>query len=225
MLASKPSLMVGVPTAYLSPRLPFPPNVGYNVSVGVELAPGIGVSLDGKALLVGPEGHQGKTEIIGHLEDGTYPQRDSVVLRSGDGTSVDGHNDWQDYQLKGRATNFAARGQDDSKSFSVQETEGGFRVNSPFAARAWTVQSTENGFTVKSDFEQGESFTVSQNGNVTTVDSNFQDQDFTVTRNADGSSLIDGHLRPEDFAFSPTDSGYELRGHYPQQFFAIKVSS
>jgi hypothetical protein len=224
MLATRPSLMVGVPSGYLSPRLPFPPNVDYNVSVGVEIAPGIGVSLDGKALLIGPEGHQGKTEVIGHLEDGLYPQRDTVALRSGDTTEVDGLYAWQDYQLKGRSDQFSATGENDRKSFSVEQTENGMRVSSPFAARAWTVERTESGFSVVSDFADGEKFNVSTQGNTTTVDSNYENQDFTITKNEDGTTTIDGHLKPEDFSFSPTESGYELKGHYPQQFFAIKVS-
>jgi hypothetical protein len=224
MLATKPSLMVGVPSGYLSPRVPMPPNVEYNVSVGVELAPGIGVSLDGKALLIGPEGHQGKTDVIGHLEDGLYPQRDTVVLRSGESTNVDGHYAWQDYQLSGKEGDFNAVGENDTKGFTVQETENGFRVNNPYAARAWTVEKTDNGFSVTSDYADGEKFNVSTQGNTTTVDSNYDNQDFTVTKNADGSSTIDGHLKPEDFSFTPSDSGYELKGHYPQQFFAINFS-
>lgn len=221
MLATKPNLMVGVPSGYLSPRLPFPPNVEYNVSVGVEIAPGIGVSLDGKALLIGADGYQGTTEVIGHLEDGTYPQRDTVVLRTGEETGVDGHHAWQDYQLRGTPGRFSATNEDERKSFTVETTADGMRVESPFAARAWTVKQSGDGFTVKSDYEDGESFHVTRSGDTTTVDSNFENQDFTVTRNDDGTTTIDGHLKPEDFVFSPTESGYELTGHYPQQHFAI----
>ncbi len=222
---SRPKLMVGVPAGYLSPRLPFPPNVSYNVAVGVELAPGLGVSLDGKALLVGAEGHQGRTEVTGHLveDDGKirYPQRDTVVLRGGDETVVDGYHDWQDYSLKGNSSDFAAAGDTPVQSFTVKETEDGLRVGSPYAARAWTVTNTDQGVTVHSDFDKGERFTVTTDGNVTTVDSNFDDQDFTVTRTADGGAVIDGHLKPEDFTFSKTDKGYDLQGYYPQQHFAI----
>ena len=224
MLTTKPQLMVGVPSAYLSPRVPFPPNVGYNVSVGVELAPGLGMSLDGKTLLVGAEGHQGRTEILGRLADGTYPQRDTVVLRDGAETSVDGHSDWQDFQMIGTRGNFAAENENEVRSFHVSETEDGFRVESPYAARAWTVKNTENGYSVVSDFAQGERFEVSSKDGVTTVDSNYPDQDFTITKNADGSQTIDGHLRPEDFTFTPKQNGYELKGFYPQQFFAINKS-
>ena len=51
--ANRPTLMVGVPTGYLSPQLPFPKNAESHVSVGVEIAPGLGIGLDGKTLLVG----------------------------------------------------------------------------------------------------------------------------------------------------------------------------
>lgn len=221
---SRPQMMVGVPAGYLSPRLPFPPNVGYNVAVGVEIAPGLGISLDGKALLVGAEGHQGRTEIIGHLADGTYPQRDTVVLRSGDETEVDSLYDWQDYSLKGSASEFIAAGDTPVQSFSVKPTENGTRVGSPYAARAWSVTETENGVSVRSDFEDGERFEVSTKDGVTTVDSNFDEHDFTVTRNADGGAVIDGHYTTQDFTFAKTDAGYDLQGHYPQQHFAISQS-
>lgn len=160
-LQSRPNLMVGVPSAYLSPRLPFPPNPEYAVSVGVEIAPGLGVSLDGKTLLVGPEGHQGKTEILGRLSDGTMPQRDTVVLRSGDETVVDGYHDWQDYALKGKAQSFQAQGDSSVKNFNVDQTENGFRVDSQYPARAWTVEYQADGSAkVQSDFDRGETLSL-----------------------------------------------------------------
>lgn len=213
--------MAGVPAGYLSPRLPFPPNADYNVSVGVEIAPGLGISLDGKALLVGPEGHQGRTDIIGHLEDGTYKNRDTVVLRSGDETTVDGDQQWRDFSMKGKRRAFLAAGDTDRQGFTVASTDSGFRVKSKFAARAWTVSETPRGASVSSKYEDGERFTVRTQGNTTIVDSNLPDQDFTITRNADGSVLIDGKYSPDDFTFRSTDSGYELKGFYPQQHFKI----
>lgn len=218
--AARPKMMVGVPVGYLSPRLPFPPNPTYNCSVGVEIAPGLGVSLDGKALLVGADGHEGKTEVIGHLEDGTYPQRDYVVLRSGDETDVDSVNSWQDYSLKGAPKNFYAAGDSERQNFTVKETDNGFRVGSKFASRAWTVTNTEDGVSVRSDFADGETFNVSVKDGVTTVDSNFIDQDFTITK-TDAGAKIDGHLAYEDFDFTKTDNGYDLKGYYPQQHFVI----
>lgn len=213
--------MVGVPTSYLSPQMP-PPNVGYNVSVGVELAPGLGVSLDGKALLVGPDGHQGQTDILGHLADGSMKTRDRVILRSADQTEVDGYHDWHDYTLKGTSTDFTAQAKEDDKSFTVTSTDNGFRVESPFTARAWTVSYQENRAIVRSDFQSGEHFEVSTDGAVTLVDSNLPEQDFTVTRHADGASTLDGTLRTEDFEFRPTNSGYDLKGFYPQQHFRLE---
>lgn len=219
--ASRPRLMVGVPTSYLSPRLPFPPNVDYNVSVGVELAPGIGVSLDGKALLVGPEGHEGQTKIDGHLADGTYKNRDSVVLRSGEDTQVDGFQDWQDYALQGSGQDFSAEGDSSLRSFTVKTTDDGFRVSSDYSARSWTVRHTPEGSVVESDFEGGEKFMVSGDGGQILIDSNLEDQDFTITEQSDGSKVIDGKYATDDFVFRATDSGHELKGHYPQQHFRV----
>ena len=222
--SSRPNLMVGVPSGYLSPQTPFPPNVEYNVSVGVEIAPGLGISLDGKALLVGANGHQGKTEIVGRLKDGTYPQRDTVVLRSGDDTSVDGHYNWQDFQLKGNRDQFSASNENPIRGFTVTPTANGFRVENAKAARAWTVEGTENGYSVKSDYADGETFEVSKKGNTTVVDSNFPDSDFTVTQQPNGTAVVDGHLKTEDFTFNPTARGYDLQGHFEHQHFAIALS-
>ncbi|HIB64616.1 MAG TPA: hypothetical protein EYO33_05790 [Phycisphaerales bacterium] len=232
--SARPNIMVGVPVGYLSPRLPFPPNADYNCSVGVEIAPGLGVSLDGKALLVGAEGHQGKTDVLGRLEDGTYPQRDTVVLRSGDQTDVDGADTWRDFSLKGKARDFLAAGDSDRQNFTVKETENGLRVGSQFAGRAWTVENTADGVrrrrrawkafsSVRSDFAEGESFHVSVKDGVTTVDSSLPEQDFTVQRTESGA-VIDGHYAFDDFQLSHTDDGYEFKGHYPQQKFLISYS-
>ena len=222
--AQRPNLMVGVPSGYLSPRTPFPPNVEYNVSVGVEIAPGLGISLDGKTLLVGAEGHQGKTEILGRLKDGTYPQRDTVVLRGGDETSVDGYYDWQDYSLRGRSANFKAQGKNPEHGFTVTPTDNGFRVENPKSARAWTVEGNEQGYSVVSDFAQGEKFVVSRQGNTTLVDSDRPEQDFTITQHPDGTAVIDGHYKTEDFTWNRSERGFELKGHYPQQHFQVLFS-
>lgn len=222
--ATRPNLMVGVPSGYLSPRLPFPPNVDYNVAVGVEVAPGLGISLDGKTLLVGAQGHQGRTEILGRLKDGTMPQRDTVVLRGADETVVDGHYDWQDFRLKGSRDQFSAEHAELHKGFTVTPTENGFRVENPLAARAWTVEENEAGFAVRSDFAGGETFVVSKNGDTTLVDSNLAEQDFTITQKADGTAIIDGHYKVDDFTWNPTSNGYQLQGHHPQQRFEVVLS-
>ncbi len=222
--ANRPNLMVGVPTGYLSPRLPFPPNVEATATVGIELAPGLGISLDGKALLVGAAGHSGRTEITGRLKDGTFPQRDSVVLRSGEQTTVDGHYNWQDYKLEGSRDNFRATGEQVHHGFSVTPTDNGFRVENPKAARAWTVEANDGGYAVRSDFEGGETFQVSRQGNTTLVDSNLPDQDFTITQKDGGAAIIDGHLKTDDFSWTPTAQGFELQGHHEQQRFGIVLS-
>lgn len=222
--AQRPNLMVGVPSGYLSPRVPFPPNVDYNVSVGVEIAPGLGISLDGKTLLVGAEGHEGKTEILGRLKDGTFPQRDTVVLRSGEDTVVDGHFGWQDYKLRGKGGSFTAEGDSVERGFTVTPTENGFRVENPKSARAWSVEGTDSGYSVVSDFAGGESFQVSKSGNTTLVDSSHPDQDFTVTQQGNGTAVVDGRYSTDDFSWNPTSRGFELQGHHPQQFFQVLFS-
>ena len=215
--------MAGVPSAYLSPRIP-PPNVGYNVSVGVEIAPGLGISLDGKALLVGPGGHQGRTDILGHLPDGSYKSRDSVVLSSDSETRVDGYHAWQDYSLYGSAEEFSAQGDSALRSFTVNPTDSGFEVKSEYSARTWTVSQDANSISVVSDYDDGERFVVSTQDGVTTVDSNFEGQDFTLTKQEDESVFIDGKLTTQDFTFKATDSGYDLKGHFPQQHFRVNKS-
>lgn len=224
MSSIRPNLMVGVPSAYLSPRRPFPDNPQYNVAVGVEIAPGFGISLDGKALLVGADGHQGRTEILDHPAGGKGSILDTVVTRQQDLTIVDGEFNWRDYSLKGSRDGFTATGESPDVSFSVSQTPEGLRVESHKTARAWNVKATDSGYSIESDFAMGEKFQVTKEGNKTIIDSSFDDHDMALVASNDGSVFIDGKYPVQDFHWTPNSQGFELKGHHPQQHFHVILS-
>lgn len=210
------NLMVGVPTGYLSPQIP--PPTSSTTSVGIELAPGIGISLDGRALLVGPQPTDGvELNITGHLSDGTYPDRDFVVTQENGKTQIHGHYERQNYTLMAQPGGFSASSSE--HRFQMVESAEGFEVKSAslqFAAVAQrtTVRTPERTYTVLTE------------GDTTRVTSADSALDFSVTRRQDGSQFIDGKLATQDFTFSapdPTEGGWVLQGHYPQQRFELSL--
>ncbi len=216
-------LMAGVPTGYLDPQLPFPPSL-HTATVGLELAPGLGISLDGKALLVGHREQPGQTTIVGHLEDGTFPQRDFTVISEGQATEVDGLHHFQDYRLEKQGNLTVADCQEDLNDFTIRDDGTTLRVDSMFSGRAWTATRQGDSAEVRSDWEEGETFRLTQQGDTTLVESNLPEQSFSLTRHQDGRITIDGHYAFQDFELSPTGDGYVLQGHFPQQRFAISQS-
>ncbi|MEW6279904.1 MAG: hypothetical protein AB1758_14845 [Candidatus Eremiobacterota bacterium] len=218
-----PRLMAGVPTGYLSPQIP-PPSL-YATTVGLELAPGVGISLDGKALLVAHRPEASKLEIVGHLTDGTYPQRDFTVVSDGSATVVDGYFDHQDYRLEQQGDRTVADGHEDVQDFSIQDDGRTLRVDSRFAARAWTATREGQSADVRSDWAEGETFRVTREGNTTRVESSYPESSFTLTREDDGRIVVDGHYAFQDFTLTPGEGGFVLQGHFPQQRFEVRQSA
>ena len=215
-----PKLMVGVPTGFLSPQIPPPTNQAINI--GVEIAPGLGISLDGRALLVGHKCTEENLEIIGHLPDGTYPQRDFKVAHRESTTSVDGMYAWQDYAMTRNQKGFEVKGETDRESFRYQKREGGFDVLSKFSGKTFHVQQQGETATVTPAWEQGRTFTVTQSGDVTTVDSGVPEMNYTLTKRQDGSQFVDGQLLFQDFVITKNDGVVDIKGYYPQQHFVVK---
>lgn len=218
--ASSPRLMVGVPTGYLSPQIP-PPNTYHVNSVGIEIEPGLGISLDGKAILVGPKEATDKFDIIGHLSDGTYPNRDFQVTRQGLQTLVNGHYDNQDYSLNQTGNQVDIKGKEDVHNVQAQYRADGIDVLSKYAARAYTVNVNGSEATVVSGYADAPKYKVTQEGNTTKVDAGFEEGNFSFTRKEDGSIFIDGQLKPQDFDIKREGGKLVVQGHYPQQRFVI----
>lgn len=219
--AQSPRLMVGVPTGYLSPQIP-PPATGHVAAVGIEIEPGLGISLDGKALLVGPKDAFEKQDIVGHLDGGTYPNRDFQVLRQGGQTTVNGYYDNQDYKLQQSGNRVDVKGQTDREDYSAIFRPDGIDVKSKWAARSYTVNVDGANASVKSDYADGIQYQLKQEGNTTRVSTGIPEADFTFTRQGDGSIVIDGNLKPQDFTIGRQDGALVVQGYYPQQKFVVK---
>jgi len=218
--ANSPRLMVGVPTGYLSPQIP-PPNTYHVNSVGIEIEPGLGISLDGKAILVGPKDITDKFDIIGHLSDGTMPQRDFNVSRQGLAAVVNGHYDHQDYQLQSQGNQLDIKGKEDVHNVQANYRADGIDVVSKYAARAYTVNVNGSEASVVSAFDNAPKYKITQEGNTTKVDAGFEEGNFSFTRKDDGSIFIDGQLKPQDFNITRENGKIVVQGYYPQQHYVI----
>lgn len=218
--ATSPRLMVGVPTGYLSPQIP-PPSQ-FVTTVGIEVEPGLGISIDGKAILVGPQDANEKVEILGRLEDGTYPQRDFLVTRQGLQSVVDGYYNHQDYKLDQKGNHLYVKGETDVESFTADYRANGFDINSKYSGRTYKVDVDGANATVKPAWQEGRQYQIEQRGNTTFVDGGHEDINFSFTRNSDGSITIDGKYAYNDFTIKEENGNLVLKGHYPQQKFVIK---
>ena len=221
--AASPRLMVGVPTGFLSPQIP-PPNSYHVTSVGIEIEPGLGISLDGKAILVGPKDTTEKLDIIGHLADGTYPQRDFQVTRQGLQALVNGMYDRQDYKLDQQGPLLDVKGQTDVESFTATYRADGMDVNSKYSGRTYKADINGSQATVVPAWDGGMKYTLTQEGNTTRVSTGHEEADFTFTRKEDGSIFIDGQLKPQDFDIKQENGALVVQGYYPQQRYVITRS-
>lgn len=223
--AASPRLMVGVPTGFLSPQIP-PPNQ-FVTTVGIEIEPGLGISVDGKAILVGPKNAGEQMDIIGHLSDGTYPQRDFHVTRQGLQSLVRGHFQTQNYDLTSQGQRLDVKGPSERESFSANYRSNGFDIqaaNPQHTARSYTVNVDGSQATVVPAWNEGTRYHITQEGNTTRVDAGNEDLNFTFTRNGDGTITLDGKLNTQDFNIRPEGSGMVLQGHFPQQHYVISKS-
>jgi hypothetical protein len=210
--------MVGVPTGRLSPQIP--PPQWLVTPVALEIDRGIGISLDGEALIVGQDARPGRIRILGHLEDGTFPQRDFTVERDGSNTRVDGYYDWQDYHLADEGGILRIQGSEPGSS-SVVRTEGGRTVvENPYPARRYTIAPGAEGTRVDCGWD-GFDFEVTSQGNTTRVQGTLPERGYTLTRHEDGSLTVDGHYAFQDFTIRPTERGFVVQGYYPQQRYEV----
>lgn len=213
-------LMSGVVTGYLTPIVPAPKPL--TITVGVEIEPGLGISLDGHALLVGPKEAQESFEIHGHPEFGV-PVRDFQIHRHGNLTEVDGCHAHQDYRLEMQARQLRVVGETALESFRTSYRCDGFDVGSPYSNRSYKVDIRGSRATVKPGSGDGMRYQVAQDGNRTRVRAGYGGGELVFERQADGSILVDGPLNTQDFRLSPSASGqgWELSGFYPHQGYQI----
>lgn len=214
-------LMVGAPTGRLSPLIP-PPNQ-FPVPIALEIADGIGIGLDGESLVVGHDSRVATITITGHLADGTYPQRDFTVQRDGQSTTIDGHYDWQDYRIVRDGATTRIENQSERESSTVTRDGEAVQVDNPFAAGRYSIRQ-EGGATIVDCEWDGNDYKVSREGDITRIEGPIPERSFEVTTHADGSATVNGHYAFQDFTITPSEDGFLVQGHYPQQKFAVKRS-
>ena len=214
-------LMAGAPASFLSSQVP-PPST-YVVPVGIEFAPGLGFSLDGKALLVGHKNANEKFEIIGHLDDGLYPQRDYKVSREGANTSIKSVYAWQAYSFNNHDGTTDVKGETDRESFSVKESATALQTVGKFPAKSFTVKPGADSVHVEPGYAEGPHYSLTQKGNKTFVDAGNEEVNFEFTKNDDGSFAVHGKYKFQDFTITPQGDGWLVKGHFPSQKYIIKA--
>lgn len=213
-----PRVFIGASTASLNPQIPSP--VHRPSTVAIEIEPGIGFGIDGESIVIGDNVREGVTTITGHLDDGTYPQRDYRVTRSGDQTAVDGYYDWQDYQM--RRTGGKVDVQCGDADFSATITDGASGPSSTgrFPAQAYTI-TTQGSQTRVQGYDDSVSATISAQGGTLLIDGAIPERTFEITRTASGFH-VKGAYRFQDFDVKRTADGFVIQGLYPQQRYVVK---
>lgn len=216
-----PRVMIGANSASLNPLVPSP--VYRPAPVAIEIEPGIGFGIDGETLVVSDGVAEGTTTIGGRFPDGTYPQRDFVVVRHGSETTIDGFYDWQDYTLRrsGNKVDVACGNPD----FSASITDGpnGPVGAGPFAAQSYQVTSQGNQTRVQG-FDDMHSATIVRDGDKMKIIGAVPERSFELTRTPNGFH-VQGELRTQDFDVTRTADGFVIQGHYPHQRYVVRHTS
>jgi len=206
-----PRLMVGVPTGFLHNQTPPPSPIAANV--GIEIEPGLGISVDGRAILVGPKESFERTEIQNQQKDRTF-----LVTREGLKSVVDGHYDRQDFTLTSQGNRLDAKGNSQEESI----TADGLNVTHAKAGRSYDVSVNGSEASVISRHPEGRKYLLTHDVNTSRVNTGYAESDFTFTRNDDGTITIDGQIKPQDFTIGRDASGaLVVQGYYPQQRYVI----
>jgi hypothetical protein len=212
-----PKIIVGAPTGRLSPRIDTP-NV-HPSPIAIEITNGVGIGIDGESIIVAP-GKEGEIEIIGHLEDGTYPQRDYKVTRKGETTVVDGYYNWQDYKITKSGDRMHIAGETPRETFDVVESGSGFKVSGQYPVQNYDVTFKGNETKVDNPVDIDDAYIVTK-GNVTTIKGAHEERDFTITRESNHMK-IDGRYAFQDFDITWNDKEIVVKGHYPHQTQIIR---
>jgi hypothetical protein len=210
--ALTPHVFVGAPTVSLDARIPSP--VHRPSPLAVEIKDGVGFGLDGHSLVVGPDAPAGTT-IVGHLGDGTFPQRDFTVEREGPTTKVNGYFPDQSYRLT-REGHGALRISNARPDFrSVVSADGG-RVDGPMAAQKYELRPIENGV-----IAQGlERTVVRQDADGVKISNPERALSFEITR-TDNGLHIEGAHKFQSYDVTYTPHGFVIQGAFPDQHVEV----
>ena len=199
-------LMVGAPTAHLTTTAP----TVKSPNIGISLGGNLGISLDGRTLLVGHD-QPGKMVIDGRTEDGSLPQRVFEVNNDGAQTRINGYYQHQDFTL----TADSIDGNDRTDDVKVVHGDDFIRVESPFPARSFTARQKTDSIEVTSG--TGVRYTITETDDLgLSVQSSIPYESFTIDQNG-----IDGNYAYQDFKFE----GHQIEGLYPQQQISIQYQA
>jgi hypothetical protein len=217
-----PRVLVGAPTGSLNPQIPSP--VYRPQAVAIEIADGIGFGIDGESLVVDDGGVNGKTTITGHLDDGTYPQRDFVVTRDGADTKVDGYYDWQKYAMHRDKNVLHINGADASTSSTVTTTVDSTVVDGAYPAQRYYIgQSGTDVVTVDNAGDPNYNAQIVYGDDHISIKSDIPERCFEIDKTPNGFH-VQGMYRFQDFDVTRTDKGFVIQGLYPQQKYVVERS-
>ncbi len=219
--AWRPRVLVGATTGTLDPQIPSP--VYRPSPVAIELADGIGFGLDGNALVVS-QGAPSST-ITGHLDDGTYPQRDFKVSTQGDTTTVSGYYDPQNYSLKRSGNTVTIQNSDPDFCSTVTQNGPALHADGPKPVQRYDIAPTSDGFAVNGYSSQESARIINEaNGNVL-IQGDIPERTFEISRTPTGLH-IEGQgeaSKPRTFDVTFTSDGFVIQGCYPQQKYVVKA--
>lgn len=213
--ADSPQLMVGVPAAFLTPGAR-PPASGNVPRVGIELEPGLGLSLDGRALLVGANGTLSEQNLLQNVSG------KAVHISRQGGDTVVGDQAHPGFRLTQTDGHVSATGSSDGDSFQAQVCPAGADLQSPAPARSYTVRYQPGGASVQPGWSGGISYSLQQDGATTRITTGHPQADLTVTRQGDGSVSVRGALNSQNFLIRRGDDGLSIQGYYPQQSYTLR---
>lgn len=204
------NVMVGAPTVSLESRIPSP--VYRPSPVAVEIAKGVGFGIDGHTLVVSDAAPAG-TKIEGHLDGGTYPQRDFTVSHEGGGTQVNGYFSGQNYTMSRDGGVLRIGNENPEFSSTVSQADGSTVVDGPKEAQHYDIHPGAGGTVV-----QGLERVVVRPtaGGGTKISSPERDLSYQITPTP-GGLHIEGSHKYNSYDVTFTDHGFVIQGAFPAQ--------
>jgi hypothetical protein len=212
-----PRVMIGANAVSLSSQNPSP--VHRPSTVAIELAPGIGFGIDGETLVVDDKVALGSTTFTGHLDDGSFKDRDRVVTRDASSTKIEGAYDWQDYAMVRKGDNLAITCGDSDFNALVTQDSKVLASQGQFASQQYTVTAQGNVTRVQG-FEPQYSADIVYTGDTIEVKGASPERTFEITRTPNGYH-IQGDYRFQDFDITRTANGLVVSGYYPLQHYVV----
>lgn len=220
--AWRPRVFVGAPTGSLNPQIPSP--VYRPCPIAIEIADGIGFGIDGQSLIVDDGGTDGVYHMTGHLEDGSYPQRDFSIERRGSETRIDGFYGWQRYTMHRDQNVLSIAGENDEQSSSVTEMSQGLVVFGKYPAQRFFVGMSNSDVVTVEGYDKTVKAEIVYAEDHISIRSNVPERSFEISKTVDGFH-VEGAHRDQDFDVKMSPEGFVIQGYYPQQRYVISKTA